>query len=256
MTGATLKEAADPLTRVPAKVRASSGAKPTKSHNQHGQEMGAKGRNTRRRLIDVTTRLLENGPLHAISVADIAKQAATSPATFYVYFKDVDEAALAVIDEHSQSTPELLEMIDADWQHGSSMEHARAFVSAYADVWQSQSAIFRARNLAAEAGDARFYAAREKAVRPLLDALARKVARNQTTGRLAHDMHPYATSAVLMTMLERLAAVARRQTGEAGITYDSIIIAAAQVMSAVLEAAPPGRCSPALGCADYAGDCG
>ncbi len=224
----------------------SPGAKPASSHNQHGQEMGAKGRETRRRLLDAMTGLLEKAPLHAISVADIAKQAATSPATFYIYFRDVDEIALTVIDEHTQSTPELLAIIDLDWRDGIPIDYGRTFVGTYADVWQSQSAIFLARNLAAEAGDARFYTARETAVRPLLDALARKVTRNKAAGRLAADVHPYATAAVLMTLLERLAAVARRQTGEAGITYDSIIEAAAQVVSSVLEGpvshrSPPNR---------------
>jgi AcrR family transcriptional regulator len=201
--------------------------------NQDGQAMGSKGQKTRRRLIDATASLLEIQPLHDIRVADIARGAATSAPTFYLYFKDVADAALAAISEHSQSTPQLLEMIGSDWQPdpaGASV----AFVRTYVAVWTSQGAIFRARNLAAEE-DPRFYAAREQAVRPLLAALAARIARNQAAGLIPADLHPNATAGVLIALLERLAAIAGRQTGEAGITTERTIAAAAYVLRTTVE---------------------
>jgi AcrR family transcriptional regulator len=196
--------------------------------------MGSKGQKTRRRLIDATAALLETQPLHDIRVADIARRAATSAPTFYLYFKDVADAALAAIREHSQSTPHLLEMIGADWQPDPAAA-SLAFVQTYVAVWTSQGAIFRARNLAAEE-DPRFYAAREQAVLPLLAALGARIARGQRAGRLPANLHPNATAGVLIALLERLAAIAGRQTGgEAGITPENTIAAAAYVVRIAIE---------------------
>jgi AcrR family transcriptional regulator len=204
--------------------------------NQDGQAIGSKGQKTRRRLIDATAALLEQHALHDIRVADIALRAGTSSPTFYLYFNDVADAALVAITEHSQSTPQLLEMIGADWQPDPEAA-ALIFVQSYVRVWASQGAIFRARNLAAEE-DPRFYAAREQAVRPLLDAFAARIARGQCAGHIPPGLHPLSAAGVLIALLERLAAIAGRQTGESGITADSTIAAAAYVVRMAIE--PPG----------------
>ncbi len=203
--------------------------------NQDGQAIGSKGQKTRRRLIDATAALLESHALHDIRVADIALRAGTSSPTFYLYFHDVADAALAAISEHSQSTPQLLEMIAADWQPDPDAA-ALAFVQTYVHVWKSQGAIFRARNLAAEE-DPRFYAAREQAVRPLLDAFAARITRGQKAGTLPAGLHPLSSAGVLIALLERLAAIAGRQTGDLGITAESTIVAAAYVVRMAIE--PP-----------------
>jgi AcrR family transcriptional regulator len=195
--------------------------------------MGSKGQKTRRRLIDATASLLKSQPLHDIRVADIARRASTSSPTFYLYFKDVADAALAAINEHSQSTPQLLDMIGADWQPDPEAA-CLAFVQTYVSVWTSQGAIFRARNLAAEE-DARFYAAREQAVRPLLGAVAARIDRAQQAGRLPAGLHAPATAGMLIALLERLAAIVGRQTGEGGITAERSIAAAAYVVRMAIE---------------------
>ena len=120
--------------------------------NQHGQAMGAKGVQTRRRLIEATEKLLRAMPLRELRVTDIAKAARTSTSTFYLYFHDVPEAVLAVISEVSQSTPNFLAMIGDRWDEADAYERAQTFVESYFDQWQAHAALFRVRNLAADEG--------------------------------------------------------------------------------------------------------
>ena len=51
---------------------------------------------TIRRLL---RRLLEDHGIRDLRVVDIAREVGTSPATFYQYFRDVDEAVLVLADE-------------------------------------------------------------------------------------------------------------------------------------------------------------
>src|SRR3546814_15871581 len=57
----------------------------------NGRKLGAKGQRTRQQLIDATVALLETPGLRDVSVVAVARAAPTSPATFYVYFKDVPD---------------------------------------------------------------------------------------------------------------------------------------------------------------------
>ena len=61
-----------------------------------GRPLGKAGAATRRRLLDATARLLESDGVRDLRVVDIAQEVGTSPATFYQYFRDVEEAVLAL----------------------------------------------------------------------------------------------------------------------------------------------------------------
>ena len=80
-------------------------------YNHYGQKIGSKGERTRRALIDKTVDLLESHGLRDVSVADVARAAKTSPATFYVYFRGVPEVVLAALEAASQTSPEIEALI-------------------------------------------------------------------------------------------------------------------------------------------------
>ena len=63
-----------------------------------GRVPGRRGLATRQRLLECTAELLVATPWRSIKVIDIARQAGTSPATFYQYFENV-EAAITVLAE-------------------------------------------------------------------------------------------------------------------------------------------------------------
>jgi AcrR family transcriptional regulator len=61
-----------------------------------GRALGQRGARTRRRLLDATSQLLETEGIRDLRVVEIARVVGTSPATFYQYFRDVDDAVLAL----------------------------------------------------------------------------------------------------------------------------------------------------------------
>lgn len=204
------------------------------SFNQDGQALGSKGRVTRSRLLNAMESLLQTRMLHDISVADIARKANTSSPTFYLYFRDAADAALTVMNEHTQSTPALLAMVDQPWP-GDGYEQAERFVIAYIDTWNSQGAVFRARNLAAEGGQPGFAAAREVAIRPLMDALARRLKTRQKAGGLPASQDPLAVAGVLIAVLERMSAVVDITTKSGSLTRQGIVAATAYLIAQALH---------------------
>ena len=72
--------------------------------NQQGQSLGDKGRRTRARLLEAATKLLKTRSVREMTVMDIAKRAKTSSATFYLYFKDVEDVVLALTHQTGQGS--------------------------------------------------------------------------------------------------------------------------------------------------------
>ena len=64
-----------------------------------GRVPGRRGRATRQRLLECTTGMLEAGSYRDLKVIDIAREAGTSPATFYQYFADVEAAILVLAED-------------------------------------------------------------------------------------------------------------------------------------------------------------
>jgi AcrR family transcriptional regulator len=206
------------------------------SYNQNGQALGPKGRVTRERLMRAAGKLLATHTVSELQVADIAAGAGTSTAAFYRYFSDASAAALAVVATCTQSTEALLHLAAEDWPAADAIERAGVFVRMYIETWERHAAVLRMRNLAAEAGDARFGAARERGVRPLQDALSARVKRAQDDGRMTSELTPAATAGALIALLERMAAVSRIPSAQPEITHDTLVAATAFILARVLPA--------------------
>jgi AcrR family transcriptional regulator len=202
--------------------------------NQIGQTIGAKGLRTRQKLINVTVELLETHGLRDLTVAEIARVAATSPATFYVYFEGVPEVVLAALDQTMQSAPDLMAMLDGDLADGGEMDRTREFVELYCAYWWGYRTIFRCRNLAAEEGDARFLAARRSAVAPLMAALSKRIKAAQQDGRLPTHLEPRASAGAILTLIERLAAVGPMTPAQPGINFESLKDSAAFMIAGMM----------------------
>ena len=63
-----------------------------------GRFPGRRGLATRQRLLECTAELLVATPCRSIKEIDIARQAGTSPATFYQYFETVVAAITALAE--------------------------------------------------------------------------------------------------------------------------------------------------------------
>src|SRR3546814_2230358 len=64
-----------------------------------GRVPGRRGRATRQRLLDCTAGMLDTTSYRDVKVIDVAREAGTSPATFYQYFSDVEAAILVLAEE-------------------------------------------------------------------------------------------------------------------------------------------------------------
>lgn len=182
---------------------------PAPEYNQSGQAMGSKGLRTRRKLIDTTIGLIAHTPLRDIKVVDIAQAANTSAATFYVYFDNVIDVVLAASAELSQATPDILAVVDAEWNRDNSHDRAVEMIDHYLRYWDEHRALMRTRNLAAEEGDERFIKVREDSIRALIFAMAAKIEEAQQDRRISRRIFPYASAGAVLMMLERLGALAQ-----------------------------------------------
>src|SRR5487761_1833715 len=129
-----------------------------------GRVPGRRGRATRQRLLECAAELLATTPWRSIKVIDIARQAGTSPATFYQYFENVEQAA------------QLAALVDGDWSEEEGWNTARAVVQGFMDWWEANRAVFRVVELAPEEGDLRFQGLRVRALNALTVTLARVIA--------------------------------------------------------------------------------
>jgi AcrR family transcriptional regulator len=201
--------------------------------NQNGQRIGAKGQRTRQRLIEATVELLATRGLRDLTVAEVTREAETSPATFYVYFEGVPEVVLGALADCSQTPPDLIALLEADWRDDGAAQ-ARAFVALYCNRWAANATVFRVRNLAAEEGDERFIAARRAAAMSILDPLARKIDSARFAKRISPTQDSRASAAVILMLLERLAAVGPMGLIDAGPGFDKIQEAAADMIGHAL----------------------
>jgi AcrR family transcriptional regulator len=190
------------------------GQKKRTARNLHGQAMGAKGMRTRARIVEVTLALLEAKRLRELRVAEIARLADISSATFYLYFDDVIDVVLAAVHEHGRVPDDVLSLVVTPWPQQDALARAEALVHAYSQYWDTHRTLFRVRNLAAEEGDDRFLIAREQSARAFLEALSERVSDAIAAGRMTSSIDALATAGVLVAMLERLGAIANVYSDE------------------------------------------
>jgi AcrR family transcriptional regulator len=195
-----------------------------------GRALGSRGARTRARLLDATAWLLETHGIRDLRVVDIARRVETSPATFYQYFRDVEEAVLALAGEVGESTAPLLALLDGPWDPDGALESARALVEGWLDVWDANRAVLRTRNLAAQEGDRRFRDVRNGMLEPFTNGLADHVRSAQAAGRVAPEICAAAAGAALVALLERMAAF-HRDLEPLGIDRANLVETTARIIT-------------------------
>jgi len=205
------------------------GALETPKVDQKGRPLGQRALDTRRRLLDATAELLGKRSVREIRVVEIARMVATSPATFYQYFKDVEEATLALAEEAAEEMPALAKQIVSSWSDRRSLDTARALVDAFIKHWDKHQAVLRLRNLASDEGDLRFRKVRRQAMTPILSDLARRIEESQKEGRISNELNPHAAAAALAAILERLAAY-HTELEHLGVTREELIETSARIL--------------------------
>ena len=200
---------------------------------QTGRVLGPRALRTRQRLLDACGELLRERSALDLSVVEIARRAGTSTATFYQYFKDVEEAALSLAQLAAEEMPAVLDLINGSWDDDRGLATARSIVQAFMAHWEAHHAVLLIRNLAADHGDARFQEARRAALSPILEALAERVSEAQQNGKVSAQIHPFAAAAALGSVLERLSAHTR-ELSHRGISHEELLDTCAHILHQVV----------------------
>ncbi len=171
-----------------------------------GRVPGRRGLATRQRLLDCTRDMLESSTYRDLKVIDIAREAGTSPATFYQYFGDVQAAILVLAEEMSRDAARLTEVIKAgSWRGRPGYERSLAVVDAFFEFWEQHRPVMRVVDLNTEEGDQRFRQIRVRLLNAVNEALADVYEAHQSDGRVPADIDPRAAAGSLVSMLAHVA---------------------------------------------------
>src|SRR6202453_520081 len=153
-----------------------------------GRVPGRRGRATRQRLLECTAELLVATPWRSIKVIDIAREAGTSPATFYQYFENVEAAITVLAEELVEGAGELAALVDGGSSEGVSWDTSVTVGQGFMDYWDGNRAVFRVVELTTVEGDLRFQGLRVRALNAVTVTLARVIATNgERSGSPAPD---------------------------------------------------------------------
>ncbi len=207
-----------------------------------GRVPGRRGMATRQRLLEQTSVLLETTSYRDLKVVDIAREAGTSPATFYQYFPDAESALLALADGLVGEGGERLTrpMREANWEGRAGYEACEAISTSFLEFWADHSALMAVIDLAALEGDQRFRGCRTQLLNKFTVAATQVIADQQSIGIAPPELDPEATAAVLVSMLAHVAA---HQFGmeAAGISRE----ATRATMARLIYSGVTGRTPPA-----------
>ena len=172
-----------------------------------GRVPGRRGRATRQRLLECTGEMLTTTSYRDVKVIDIAREAGTSPATFYQYFADVEGAILVLAEEMAQQGAHLTTIItEGSWSGTDAADTALQLVDAFLSFWDDNRAVLRVVDLATDEGDGRFQKIRVGLLNDITKGLADVTRRAVAARRLPKGTDPMATAGILVSMLAHVAA--------------------------------------------------
>ena len=172
-----------------------------------GRVPGRRGLATRQRLLDCTREMLTTTSYRDVKVIDIAREAGTSPATFYQYFADVEAAILVLAEEMAQEGQHLTDIITGgSWKGRGAYDTALALVDGLLRFWDEHRPVLRVMDLATDEGDGRFQKIRVRLLNDITNALAEVARSARTDGRLPKGLDPMAAAGTLVAMLAHTAA--------------------------------------------------
>jgi AcrR family transcriptional regulator len=171
-----------------------------------GRVPGRRGRATRQRLLDRTAEMLRSTSYRDLKVIDIAREAGTSPATFYQYFADVEAAILVLAEEMAVDGEELVRIVhEGVWRGKAGYQTALDLADAFIGFWDRHRPVLRVVDLATNEGDRRFRSIRVRLLNAVTVELAKVTEAFQAEGRNT-GVDATAGAGVMVTMLANVAA--------------------------------------------------
>jgi AcrR family transcriptional regulator len=146
------------------------------SHNQLGQRIGRKGRDTRGRIIAAAERLLADRTGPPITLSAVAREASLGMTSLYSYFKDLSELVGAVLEPAMALSEEAyVAQVRTFWPDETLGEHCRRFVESYHRFWCDHAGVLHLRNAMSDQGDERMLVFRQTNIGPLFNLLLMQI---------------------------------------------------------------------------------
>ncbi len=196
--------------------------------------LGRKGKETRRALMEATNRLLALASPMSLSALAISTEAKTSPATFYVYFENVEDILWTLCEAISEDASSLFPndeflCVDANLE-----DDALAFVRGYADIWSQHGPLLLYRNMEADRGNKRFNQLYLRISLPILEALTDRIVALAPAGQRVTRSDANAEAVVYFASIDRVAA-AMHLYPEDSLMPDVLLRAQARVLVRMLR---------------------
>ena len=101
--------------------------------------------------------MLRSTSYRSVKVIDIAREAGTSPATFYQYFADVEAAILVLAQEMALDGERLVHLVaDGNWKGKAGYQTSLDLTDAFFAFWDQHRPVLRVVDLSTDEGDRRF----------------------------------------------------------------------------------------------------
>lgn len=203
--------------------------------NNLGQQMRRKGEATRLNLMHATLELLADHSPMSLSVHGIARQASTSPGTFYIYFKSVKEVIFALVESlNDRYLRDVLPTVQKKWTAPYEPQ-VREFVLAYFAFCTEHRRLLAVRNLEADLGDTEFISQRIDMARPVVDALCDRF-REAAPRRSVRRSQPWAQAVVCCGAIEEMFSYpSEAYRPDVPIQPDDVVQAQVNIICGLLE---------------------
>ena len=220
--------------KAPVAVKQPARKQPVQRLGKKISPYGRKGNETRRLLMDATRKLLAVASPLSISAVAISREAQTSPATFYVYFNDVEDILWALCDMITEDTSKLFAGHDFLRDPARLEDDALAFVRGYSDIWAQYGPLLLYRNMEADRGNRRFYQLVLRVGLPILEGLTDRIVAAAPADQPISRRDANAEAVVFIAAIDRLAA-ALHTWPEDSLMPDVLLRAEARVLVRMLR---------------------
>ncbi|WP_103504660.1 MULTISPECIES: TetR family transcriptional regulator [Streptomyces] len=167
-----------------------------------GRVAGRRGQATRQKLLDRLGKMLGSAPYRDVRVIDVARQAGTSPATFYQYFPDIEAAVLELASDAVRESAELSDLVAGrSWVGKAGKQTAEELVDGVQSFWRRHEAILRVIDISAAEGERRFVRLRARVQSALVKPMAESLEEIRAKGRTTGEPPAVAVAAALVTMV-------------------------------------------------------
>jgi AcrR family transcriptional regulator len=162
------------------------------------RELRARGRNTKRRLLDAGETVLATKGYHATRVDDVVKLAQTSHGTFYLYFSNKEELFRALAAEVAEEMTALAEALEPLRSGAAGRARLQRWIAQFVALYRHHGPVIRAWT-EAEIGGSEFGRLGTDLLTQFTGVVVARI------GEVAPpDLDPAIAALVLVAMLERL----------------------------------------------------